>query len=93
VIKEVSLKTKGVCCYILQCNDGTYYTGWAKDLAKRVEQHEKGLGARYTRQRLPVRLVYSEALPDRSAAMKRERAIKKLSRPKKERLIQGLNGH
>lgn len=93
MIKEVSLKTKGVCCYILQCNDGTYYTGWAKDLAKRVEQHEKGLGARYTRQRLPVRLVYSEALPDRSAAMKRERAIKKLSRPKKERLIQGLNGH
>ncbi|HEY59780.1 MAG TPA: GIY-YIG nuclease family protein [Anaerolineae bacterium] len=92
-MKEVSLKTKGVCCYILQCNDGTYYTGWAKDLAKRVEQHEKGLGARYTRQRLPVRLVYSEALPDRSAAMKRERAIKKLSRPKKERLIQGLNGH
>jgi putative endonuclease len=93
VIKEISLKTKGICCYILQCDDGTYYTGWAKDLAKRVEQHEKGLGARYTRQRLPVRLVYSEALPDRSAAMKRERVIKKLTRLKKERLIQEFHGH
>ena len=91
--KELSSKPNGICCYILQCNDGTYYTGWTKDLAKRVEQHEKGLGARYTRQRLPVHLVYFEALPNRSAAMKRERVIKKFTRLKKERLIQGLKGH
>lgn len=75
-------------CYILECNDGTYYTGWSTDPQRRARQHDSGRGARYTRSRRPVRLVYVEECPDRAAAMKRERAIKALSRSRKEKLIQ-----
>ncbi len=75
-------------CYIVECADGTYYTGWAIDPEKRVAMHNKGRGARYTRTRGPVKLVYVEELPDRKAAMKREIAIKKLKREGKGRLIQ-----
>jgi putative endonuclease len=78
-------------CYILECADGTYYTGWTLDPERRTVQHNRGRGARYTRTRLPVRLVYVEALPDRSAAMKRERVIKTLPRKGKKKLI-GLGG-
>lgn len=74
-------------CYILECADGTYYTGWTVDPEKRLALHNKGLGARYTRMRAPVKLVYLEELPDRQAAMKREIAIKKLDRGGKIRLI------
>ena len=74
-------------CYIVECADGTYYTGWAVDPEKRVAVHNKGRGARYTRTRGPVRLVYVEELPDRKAAMKREIAIKKLKRKGKGQLI------
>jgi putative endonuclease len=74
-------------CYIVECADGTYYTGWAVDPEKRVSMHNKGRGARYTRTRGPVRLVYVEELPDRKAAMKREIAIKKLKREGKGKLI------
>jgi putative endonuclease len=74
-------------CYILECADGTYYTGWTTDPQRRVVQHNKGTGARYTRVRIPVKLVYIEPQPDRSAAMKRERAIKTLSRKQKSKLI------
>ena len=74
-------------CYIVECADGTYYTGWAVDPEKRVAMHNKGRGARYTRTRGPVKLVYVEELPDRSAAMKREIAIKRLTRDRKGRLI------
>ena len=74
-------------CYIVECSDGTYYTGWAVDPEKRVAMHNKGRGARYTRTRGPVKLVYVEELPDRSAAMKREIAIKRLTRDRKGRLI------
>jgi putative endonuclease len=74
-------------CYIVECADGTYYTGWAVDPEKRVAMHNKGRGARYTRTRGPVRLVYVEELPDRKAAMKREIVIKKLKREGKGKLI------
>jgi putative endonuclease len=74
-------------CYIIECSDGTYYTGWTTDPPRREAQHNAGRGARYTRTRRPVKLVYVEELPDRAAAMKRENAIKKLKRARKERLI------
>lgn len=77
--------------YILKCSDGTFYTGWTTDLEARVNTHNSGRGARYTRGRLPVSLVYYEELPDRSAALKREAAIKKLSRDKKAELIAGTS--
>lgn len=73
--------------YILTCSDGTLYTGWTIDLAERLAAHQAGRGARYTRTRLPVKLVYRETCPDRSSAMKRERAIKKLPRGKKLALV------
>lgn len=73
--------------YIVECADKTLYTGWTTDVERRVKTHNAGRGARYTRYRRPVRLVYVEELPDRSAAMKRERAIKKMSRTRKLALI------
>ncbi len=74
-------------CYILECSDGSYYTGWTTEPERRLLQHNAGRGARYTRTRLPVRMVYVEECPDRTAAMKRERAIKALPRLRKEKLI------
>lgn len=73
--------------YILRCGDDSLYTGWTNDLEKRLTAHRSGKGAKYTRGRGPVNLVYLEELPDKSSAMKREAAIKKLSRPQKEALI------
>jgi putative endonuclease len=74
-------------CYILECADGSYYTGWTTDPERRVKEHNSGRGARYTRARRPVRMVYLEELPDRSAAMKRELAIKRLPQKRKKELI------
>lgn len=74
-------------CYILECVDGTYYTGWAVDPERRVAVHNKGRGAKYTKTRLPVKLVYVEELPDRTSAMKREIAIKKMTRERKKKLL------
>lgn len=74
-------------CYILECSDGTYYTGWTTDPERRVKQHNKGVGARYTKTRRPVKMVYLEEQPDRIAALKRERAIKALPRKKKIELF------
>jgi len=74
-------------CYIVECADGTYYTGWAVNPEKRVAVHNQGRGARYTRTRRPVKLVYIEELPDRASAMKREIAIKKMERERKRKLI------
>lgn len=82
--------TAAACCYILECADGTFYTGWAVDAEKRLKVHNAGRGARYTRMRLPVKLVYVEAQPDRTTAMKRERAIKRLPRAKKQALIRSV---
>jgi len=73
-------------CYILECADGTFYTGWTTDPERRLKQHNKGTGSRYTRSRLPVKMVYLEPQPDRATAMKRERAIKRLSRESKKKL-------
>lgn len=74
-------------CYILECADGTYYTGWTTDPQRRLLQHNAGRSARYTRSRRPVRLVYLEEWPRRAQAMRREREIKALSRSERQRLI------
>jgi putative endonuclease len=74
-------------CYIIECSDGSYYTGWSTDPERRLIQHNRGTGARYTRSRRPVRLVFVEEVPDKVAALKRERAIQALTRPQKQRLI------
>ncbi len=74
-------------CYILECSDGTFYTGWTTDPPRREKQHNAGSGARYTRTRRPVRMVYVEEQDDRTMAMKRELAIKRMPREKKKLLI------
>ena len=74
-------------CYIVECSDGTYYTGWTTDPERRVSTHNKGRGAKYTKMRLPVKLVYVEEQPDKVAAMNRELAIKRLGRVGKEKLV------
>lgn len=73
--------------YIVRCSDGTLYTGWAIDVRKRVERHNSGKGAKYTRSRLPVVLIYTEKQQNKSSAMKREYAIKRLSRREKMMII------
>lgn len=73
--------------YIVKCSDGTLYTGWTTCLERRVKEHNSGRGAKYTRSRTPVKLVYYETFETKCEAMKREAAIKKLSRAEKERLI------
>jgi putative endonuclease len=74
-------------CYLLKCADDTLYCGITNDLDKRIAAHNAGEGAKYTRSRTPVELVFSEACEDRSAASKREMQIKKLSRAAKFKLI------
>jgi len=73
--------------YVLRCADGTFYTGTTTDLDRRCRQHNAGTASRYTRSRRPTRLVYQDAQPDRGTALKREAAIKALSRKQKEALI------
>jgi predicted GIY-YIG superfamily endonuclease len=73
--------------YVVRCADGTLYTGTTTDPARRVARHNAGTGARYTRSRLPVVLVYQKRVASQSAALVREAAIKKLSRAEKEELI------
>lgn len=73
--------------YIIQCSDNTFYTGWTTDLKKRIAAHNSGKGARYTRSRTPVTMVYYEMFASRQEAMRREYAIKQLSRQEKESLI------
>jgi putative endonuclease len=74
-------------CYIIECADGTLYTGMTTDIERRLHQHNLGIGSRYTRSRRPLRLVFVEPQPDRRAAMRRERAIKELPRKRKIALI------
>lgn len=76
-----------VYVYILRCSDGSYYTGWTNDLSKRLLSHNSGKGAKYTKSRLPVELIYFEKCADKSAALKREHAIKQLTHKEKEKLI------
>ena len=73
--------------YIVRCADGTLYTGYAKDVASRVDMHNAGKGAKYTRSRLPVALVFTEACESASAALSRERQLKAFTKAKKEALI------
>lgn len=73
--------------YILLCGDGTLYTGIARDALKRLEMHQRGKGARYTRGRGPLRLVYREKCDSHTQALRREMAVKKLTRAQKEALI------
>jgi putative endonuclease len=86
-MKSLSRSRKGTAyCYILQCADGSYYTGWTNDLRRRFREHESGRGGRYTRSRRPVALVYFERQTDSGAARRREAEIKKLPRTKKMEL-------
>lgn len=73
--------------YIVECYDHTYYTGWTTNLEHRIKSHNDGNGAKYTRARRPVKLIYFEELPDKKQALKREYAIKQLTRKQKELLI------
>ena len=76
--------------YILSCADGTFYTGWTTHLEERVNTHNQGKGAKYTRSRRPVKLLYWEEYSDRGEALRREAAIKKMSRKQKEELINSI---
>lgn len=73
--------------YILECRDGTLYTGWTNHLEKRIEAHNQGKGAKYTKGRGPVKLVYSECYATKKEALRREYAIKQMSRKEKAALI------
>jgi putative endonuclease len=73
--------------YILECNDRTLYTGITTNLERRLAEHEAGTGAKYTRGRAPLKLVYTESLSNRSKASKREAVIKSMTRNEKEELI------
>ncbi len=89
-MKRLSAARKGIpYCYILQCADGSFYTGWTNDLARRFRQHRSGNGGRYTRSRCPVTLVFFERQADASAARRREAEIKTLPRAKKADLAAG----
>lgn len=78
--------------YLVQCGDTTYYTGYTTDVTRRVAEHNAGRGARYTRSRRPVELVYTERWPTRSDALKREAALRKLPRRVKQQLAETGEG-
>lgn len=73
--------------YILECKDGTYYTGWTNNLEKRLKDHNEGRGAKYTKARLPVSLIYYEEFQTKEEAMRREYAIKHMTRKEKEKIM------
>ena len=77
--------------YIIKCSDDTLYTGWTNDLEKRIKAHNTGIGAKYTRPRLPVKLVYYEECATKEEAMSREWHIKQLTRAEKLELINSAN--
>lgn len=85
--QRVEIKAERHYVYILECGDGSLYTGWTTDLKARLKTHNSGKGAKYTRSRLPVTLVYHEEFDNKSAALSREHAIKKMTRAKKLALI------
>mgnify|MGYP001156463503 CR=1 FL=1 len=78
--------------YLVRCADGSYYTGWTIDLEKRVQAHNEGRGARYTRSRRPVVLVYQESVESKSEALKREYHIRRMSHEEKHALSIKKNG-
>lgn len=75
--------------YMIQCRDGSYYTGWTTNLEKRLEEHNQGKGAKYTRGRGPVLLKYHEEFETKEEAMRREYLIKQMSRKEKGELLRG----
>ncbi len=77
--------------YIVECADGTYYCGWTNNLEHRIDAHNNGKGAKYTKSRLPVKLIYFEEYETKEQAMKREWQIKQLTRSQKEKLIKNFN--
>ena len=84
-----AVQQKKCYVYILCCSDGTLYTGWTTDVVRRLKAHNAGkAGAKYTRSRRPVKLVYAEEQPGMSEALKREAAVKKLTRQEKLTLIE-----
>ncbi|GEO78574.1 endonuclease [Companilactobacillus mindensis DSM 14500] len=87
------MENKKYYVYMLLCHDQTFYTGTSNDVQKRVATHNAGKGAKYTKTRRPVQLMYTEELENKSQALKREIAIKKLSRPQKIALLKshGIN--
>jgi len=78
---------EGGCTYMVRCADGTLYTGWTNDLEKRLAAHNAGRGAKYTRSRRPVALVYAEEFATKEEAMSREARIKRMTRQEKEELV------
>lgn len=74
--------------YILKCRDNTYYTGYTVEIDRRLQEHQNGLASKYTRGRTPVELVYVEELPTKSAALQRERELKRLTRANKQKVIE-----
>lgn len=85
------MSAKGNYVYVLLCKDATLYTGWTTDLEHRLKAHNDKKGAKYTKARLPVQMVYSESFPTKSEALKRECAIKKMSREEKMLMISKSN--
>lgn len=79
--------------YVLECNDGSYYGGYTVDLERRLEQHNNGVGAKYTRARSPVKMIYAEKFDNKSEAMRAEYAFKRLSRLKKEQFLKDGEGN
>lgn len=82
------MSESGFYCYMVECADGSLYTGWTTDPERRVKEHNSGQGALYTRWRRPVELKYLEEVPDRSTAQRRENAIKRLTRKEKLQLVE-----
>lgn len=76
--------------YVIECSDGSYYTGYTTDVERRVAEHNDGSGAKYTRGRDPVELVHVESFDTQSEAMQREHAIKQMRRAAKETLVDGV---
>ena len=83
----ICVDNKNHCCYIVECRGGELYCGYSNNVEKRVSNHNKGCGAKYTKTRLPVKLVYTECFDSKSEAMKREYQIKQLTRQQKLKLI------
>ena len=89
--KFITKVKKMAYTYIVECSDGTLYTGWTNDLKHRMKSHNAGMGAKYTRARLPVQLVYYEEFQSKQEAMKREYAIKQLTKKDKQILLRKMD--
>jgi len=78
--------------YVVECVDGSFYTGYTTDVERRVREHDRGEGAKYTRGRTPVELVHAETFDSKSTAMSREYEVKRLTRAEKDRLVESDAG-